>query len=54
MEKDKIAGPFYPSTMSLQSRQSQQLAEQDLLPTEEDKQTELEDQLTAVENIAGR
>ena len=49
-----LAGPVYPSTLSLQSRQSQQLAEAELLPSSSEQKDELEQQLIVIDNKDGR
>lgn len=51
VEQKPIAGPVYPSTLSLQSRKSQQQAERHLLPSAKTQQDELQNQLDSIDAI---
>jgi len=52
-EKPALAGPFYPSTLSLDSRKSQREAEAQLQPSQSVSENELKEQLHAIDEPKG-
>ncbi|XP_067950372.1 nucleolar protein dao-5-like [Watersipora subatra] len=53
-EDPTLTGPVFPSTLSLQSRHSQQVAQADLLPSALEQKDELERELSAMNDQTGK